>query len=329
MRNSKLITIVTIIFVALLLIGAAFLLPKSLQTTVIGIATPNADSAWREDAEKFHKHLTKINIQSKLVDLPSGVSHVQSLIDPKSGIDVALLHSSFVSAEQSAEINSLGAIGYDPIWIFYNEKVANNLSSLQDIAKQKVIIGPKETGSYVLTKKLFDLNGINIAHSPNFVSLPFDKGMEAFVTGEANVIIFGAPFYDPQVKKIFNAGFKLFEVPNTEFYKAKSDFTVLTLPAGSMDINGAMPAKDTKLLAAITLLVVKKDLDPNLQLALLMTASGLIVENPYKYNGRTISFPAPLFDSSLETSAAAKKYYAHGPPLLIRLFPSLLPYWPF
>jgi hypothetical protein len=154
--------------------------------------------------------------------------------------------------------------------------------------------------------------------------------LEEFVTGKANVIIFGAPFYDSQVKKIFNAGYKLFEVPNVENYKKKSDFTILTLPAGSMDINGAMPAKDTKLLASIILLVVKRDLDPNLQLALLMTASELIVENPYKYDGSTISFPAPLFDSSLETSPVAKKYYSdNGPPLLIRLFPSLLPYWPF
>jgi len=328
MRNSKLITIVVIIFMALLLIVAAILLPKSLQTKAIGIAAPYVGSAWREDAEKFHERLTKLNIQSKLIDMPGGVNHVQSVIDPKSGIDVALLHNFLMSAEESAKIYSLGAVGYDPLWIFYNEKMAGNLSSLQDIAKQKVVIGPKETGSYSLTKKTFDLNGINIENNPNFVSLPFDKGMEEFMTGKASVAIFGAPFYDSQVKKIFNAGFKLFGVPNTENYK-KSNFIVLTLPAGSMDINGSMPVQDTKLLATTNVLVVKRDLDSRLQLAILMAASELIVQNPYRYDGRVISFPAPLFDSSLETSPAAKKYYSDGQPLLIRLFPSLLPYWPF
>lgn len=329
MRNSKLITIVVIIFMAVLLIGVVISLPKSSKSKVIGIAAPYAGSAWREDAEKFHKRLTKMNIQSKLIDMPGGVNHVQALIDPKSGIDVAVLHNFFVSAEESANIYSLGAVGYDPLWIFYNEKMAGNPSSLQDIAKQKVVIGPNGTGSYALTKKTFDLNGINIDDNSNFASLPFDRGMEEFMTGKASVAIFGAPFYDSQVKKLFNAGFKLFEVPNTENYKTKADFTVLTLPVGSMDINGSMPAKDTTLLATTNLLVVKRDLDPTLQLAMLMAASDLVVENPYKYHGRTISFPAPIFDSSIETSPAAKKYYSGGPPLLIRLFPSLLPYWPF
>jgi hypothetical protein len=129
--------------------------------------------------------------------------------------------------------------------------------------------------------------------------------------------------------QIFNAGFKLFEVPNTENYITKSDFIVLTLPAGSMDINGSMPAKDTKLLATTTIYVVKRDLHPSLQLALLIAAAELIKANPYKYDGKTISFPAPIFTSSLETSPVAKKYYADGPPLLLKLFPALLPYWPF
>ena len=329
MRNTKLITIAVIIFMALFLIGVAISLPKSLQTKVIGIAAPYSGSAWRDDAERFQEQLTKRNIQSKLIEMPGGINAVKSVNDPKSGIDVAQLHSLFLSERQSTNLYSLGAVSYAPLWIFYNEKVAGNPSSLQDIAKQKVIIGPKDSGSYALTKKMFDLNGINIEDNPNFVSVTFDKGMEEFISGKASVTIFGAPFYDSQVKKIFNAGFKLFEVPNAQNYKTKSDFIELTLPAGSIDINGLMPAKDTKLLATTTVLVVKRDLHPSLQLTLLMTEAELIRENPYKYNGMVIKFPAPMSDSSLETSPAAMKYYSDGLPLLIKLFPALLPYWPF
>jgi len=329
MRNSKLITIVIFIFLALLLIGMAISIPKSLQTKVIGIAASYAGSAWRQDAERLQEQLTKHHIQSKLIEGPEGISTVTLFGNPKSGVDVALFHNNFLSEEQSTNLYSLGATGYDPLWIFYNEKLAGNLSSLHDIAKQKVIIGPKESGSYALTKKMFALNGINIEDNPNFISLPFDKGREEFITGKAGVAIFGVRFNDAQVMQIFNAGFKLFEVPNTENYITKSDFIVLTLPAGSMDINGSMPAKDTKLLATTTIYVVKRDLHPSLQLALLIAAAELIKANPYKYDGKTISFPAPIFTSSLETSPVAKKYYADGPPLLLKLFPALLPYWPF
>jgi hypothetical protein len=329
MRNSKLITIVIFIFLALILIGIAISIPKSLQTKVIGIAAPYAGSAWRQDAERLHEQLTKHNIQSKLIEMPGGINTAKPVSDPKSGIDVAQLHSFFLSEGQHANLYSLGVLGYAPLWIFYNEKLVGNPSSLQDIAKQKVIIGPKDSGSYAMLKKMFALNGVNIEDNPNFISVPFDKGREEFKTGKAGAAIFGAPFYDPQVIQFFNAGFKLFGVPNAQHYKTKSDFIELTLPAGSMDINGSMPAKDTKLLATTTALVVKRDLHPSLQLALLMTAAELIKENPYKYNGMVIKFPAPIEDSSLETSPVAKKYYADGPPLLIKLFPALLPYWPF
>lgn len=329
MRNSKLITIVIFIFLVLLLIGVAISIPKSLQIKAIGIAAPYAGSAWRQDAEKLHEQLTKKNIQSKLIEMPSGINAVKPVSDPKSGIDVAQLHSFFLSGQESTTVYSLGATGYDSLWIFYNEKLAGNPSSLQDIVKQKVIIGPKESGSYALTKKMLALNGINIEENSNFVSVPFDEGAERFITGKAGVAIFGAPFYDPNILKFFNAGFKLFEVPNAQNYKTKSDFIELTLPAGSMDINGSMPEKDTKLLATTNVLVVKRDLRPSLQLAVLMTVEDLIKANPYKYDGMVIRFPSPMSDSSLETSPVAKKYYADGPPLLIKLFPALLPYWPF
>jgi TRAP-type uncharacterized transport system substrate-binding protein len=261
--------------------------------------------------------------------MPGGINTAKPVSDPKSGIDVAQLHSFFLSEGQHANLYSLGVLGYVTLWIFYNEKLAGKPSSLQDIAKQKVIIGPKESGSYAMTKKMFALNGINIEDNPNFISLPFNEGMEQFITGKAGVTIFGASFDDPQVIKIFNAGFKLFEIPNTENYKTKSGFIVLTLPAGSMDVNRSMPANDTKLLATTTVLVAKRDLHPSLQLAVLMSAAELIKENPYKYNGMIIRFPAPMNDSALETSPVAKKYYADGPPLLLKLFPALLPYWPF
>ena len=329
MRNSKLIKIVIFIFLALLLIGIAISIPKALQTKAIGIAAPYAGSAWRQDAESFQEQLTKHNIQSKLIEMPGGINSVKPVSDPMSGIDVAQLHSFFLSEGQHANLYSLGLLGYAPLWIFYNEKLVGNPSSLQDIAKQKVLVGPKESGSYAMTKKMFALNGINIEDNPNFVSVSFNEGMERFITAKAGVTIFGAPFYDPNMLKIFNTGFKLFEVPNTENYKTKSGFIVLTLPAGSMDVNGSIPAKDTKLLATTAVLVVKRDLHPSLQLAVLMTAAELIKENPYKHNGMIIRFPAPMDDSSMETSPVAKKYYADGPPLLLKLFPAIVPYWPF
>jgi TRAP-type uncharacterized transport system substrate-binding protein len=333
MRNIKFILVVTSIFIALLLVGFAYFAHKSNQMNSINIGNPYRVDLWTSTIEKAMGHLKSFGIQSTRSDTSGAVEMLSLLSDPKSKINAALIYDGFVTEAQAANLYSLGAVGYDPIWIFYNDKVVGNLSSLEDLAKQKVLVGPKASFSYLIAKKLFDLNGINIEQNPNFISLPagktvFGDGLDAFLSGKANVIILSGPWYAPELIELFNAGNKLFEIPNANNYKTKSNFDILTIPAGSMDINGTMPAKDTKLVATTSILAVKKDLSPYLQLGLVMTATEMTRNNPFKYDNPDIRFPALIYKSPIEASPTALKYYSDGPPFMIKLFPSLLPYWP-
>ena len=329
MRNIKLITTSTIIFIAILLIGVILFLAKSPQPKTIYISGAIEDKIWAYEFKRAAEYLNKYGIQPKLIETSGPIEVATLLSDPKSKLNAAFIFDGLLTQVQAENLYSLGSLSFDPIWIFYNDKVVGNPSSIEDIAKQKVLLGPKESDSYALTKKLFELNGINIEENRNFISLPLEERLTAFLSGKAGVMVFSGPFSADAIKQSFDAGNKLFEIPNTNDYTTKSNFIVLTLPAGSMDVNGTMPAKDTKLLATTTLLAVKKDLDPALQLGMLMTAPKMIRKNPFKYDGTSIEFPAPMFQSSLETSPTARKYYDEGPPWLIKVFPWLLPYWPF
>jgi len=328
MRNIKSISISTIILIALLLVGATLFLAKSSQPNTIYISGAIENKVYAYDFARAEEYLNKYGMQAKLIDTTGPIEVATLLSDPKSKLNAAFVFDGLLTQLQTENLYSLGSVSYDPIWIFYNDKVVGKLSSIEDIAKQKVVIGPKESDSYVLTKKLFELNGINIEDNPNFISLPIEERLTEFLSGKAGVMFFSGPFSADVIKKSFYAGSKLFEIPNVDNYAAKSNFIVLDLPAGSMDVNGTMPAKDTNLLATTTLLAVKKDLEPALQLGLLMTAAEMIRVNPFKYKGEVIKFPAPMFESSLEISPTAKKYYEDGPPMMIKRFPSLLPYWP-
>ena len=329
MRKIKAVYTLPIIFIALLLAGVALFLANSSQLTTINITGAIDNNVWTYDFEKAKEYLKKYGIKAQLINT-TGPAEVASLLsDPKSKLNTAFVFDGLLTQEQATNLYSLGGFSYDPIWIFYNDTVVGDLFSIKDIAKQKVVIGSKGTDSYFLTKKLFDLNGINIEENSNFISLSIDERLDAFLSGKASVMIFDGPFSGEIIQKSFNAGAKLFEIPDTNNYITRSDFIALTLPAGSMSFNGTVPAKDTKLLATTTLLVVKKDLAPGLQLAILMTAAKLIRQNPYTWDSVKIQFPAPMFGSSIDISPTALKYYAEGPPLLIQYFPFLLPYWPF
>jgi len=329
MRNMKLIATSTIILIALLMVGAVLFLAKSSQSNTIYFSGAIENKVWTYDFERAAEYLKKYGIQAQLIET-TGPNEVATLLsNPKSKLNAAFVFDGLLTQEQAANIYSLGGVSYDPIWIFYNDKVVGNLASIKDIAKQRVVLAPKDSNSFAFTKKVFDLNGINIENNPNFVSLPLDERLVAFLSGKAGVLIFSGPFSADIVRKSFDAGGKLFQIPDAKNYTTKSNIITLTIPAGSMDVNGTMPAKDTELLASTTLLAVKKDLEPSLQLGLLMTAAKMTRQNPYKYDEIAIEFPAPTFESSLETSPTAKKYYDEGPPTLIKLFPRLLPYWLF
>jgi hypothetical protein len=328
MRNTKLIGIATIIFVVLILIPVAFFYkPNQLDEIYISGAIENKE--WTNDFKSAAVYLRKFGIKATLIETTGPIEVATLLNDPNSKLNTGFVFDGLLTQAQAANLSSLGSVSYDPIWIFYNEKTVGTLTSLADIAKHRVVVGQKDSDSYALSKKLFDLNDINIQEKPNFLPLSRGEDLRTFLSGEADVIIYNGPFTSEVIEKSFKAGFKLFEIPNANNYTTKSNFIVLTLPAGSMDINGKVPRKDINLLATTTLLVVKNDLEPALQLSLLMTASKMIRENPYKYNNITIRFPAPVFDSSIQTSPTAKKFYADGPPTLIKLFPWFLPYWPF
>ncbi len=329
MRNLKLIITSLIIFIALLLVGAALLYAKSPPLNTINISGAIEKNVWAYNFKEAQEYIKKFGIQANLIETAGPIEVSKLLSDPKSQLNTAFIFDGLLTQEQAADLYSLGSVSYDPIWIFYNDKVVGNLSSFEDIAKQKVLLAPKDSNAYDLAKKIFDLNGINIEGNSNFVSLPHDERLEAFLSGKANVMVFSGPFSAEIIQKSFIAGSKLFEIPDSNYYTTKTNFIVLTLPAGSLNFFGTAPTKDTKLVATTTLLVVKKDLAPALQLGLLMTAAEMIRNNPYKYNGTTIQFPAPIFDSSITNSPTALRYYADGPPLLIKHFPWLLPYWPF
>jgi TRAP-type uncharacterized transport system substrate-binding protein len=328
MTNIKSIAISTIILIVLLLVGVTVFLPKFFQSNTIYISGAIENKIFAYDFARAEEYLNKYGMQAKLIETTGPIEVATLLSDPKSKLNAAFVFDGLLTQLQTENLYSLGSVSYDPIWIFYNDKVVGKLSSIEDLSKQKVLIGPKESDSYFLTKKLFELNGINIEDNPNFISLPLEDRLTEFLSGKSGVMIFSGPFSADVIKKSFYAGGKLFEIPNVDNYETKSNFIVLDLPAGSMDVNGTMPAKDTKLLATTTLLAVKKDLDPSLQLGLLITATEMIRENPFKYKGEVIKFPAPMFASSLKISPTAMKYYEGGLPIMIKRYPSLLPYWP-
>ena len=96
-----------------------------------------------------------------------------------------------------------------------------------------------------------------------------------------------------------------------------------------MDIANNIPAQDTKLLATFNMLAVKKDLQPEVQIALLLAVKSLHVEPPFIYTDFRSQLPSPMHFREIKMSQTALKFYKDGPPFLNQYFPGWLSYFKF
>ena len=329
MRSKFLISIIVLLAIALALLGSILLL-KPFPTGNVNLATSYAGSAWESAGKRAVPFLEQHGIKLNVIETGGASQNIQLLRDKESEVNAALLFEALLTDDLNDKIYSLASVGYSPVWIFYRETSKGTPVNIGDLAQKRVAIGPKDSGSYALTKKLFELQGVDVNESPNFISSPFTEGLNSYLAGKADVIIFAGDHDDPVVKKLFfNPGTKIFQMHAEALTRQKKGFNMVTLPAGIIDMDKSIPEKEVNLLSATTILAVKKSLQPGLQLGLLMSASKVVKETPYSYTQIRVEFPAPAYDAPLVISPVAKEYFANGgPPLLSKFFPTWLAYLP-
>jgi TRAP-type uncharacterized transport system substrate-binding protein len=310
--------------VILLLIGGIIVYLKPFPFTGITIATSYEGGDWYQFGKGAIAPLKEQGITVEVVATNGAIENAEKLNDRNSGVNAGFVYAAALSKDQQKELYSLGSISYDPVWIFYRNDLAGKIKTIQDLAKYRVALGPKKSGSYILSKKFFEFNGINIESNSNFISSSWEDSRTNFLSGKADVYIFVSTMLDPLVEELIHSpDMTLFNVSNALAYQKKYNYLdAVTIPAGSINIEKNIPANDISLIATTTTLAVRKDLHPSLQLALLMASKEIIQDSSRLFFSKRNEFPAYV-DPSISISPTARNYYNYGPPKTTEY----LPYW--
>jgi len=310
--------------VILLLLGGIIIYLKPFPFSGITIATSYKGGDWYQFGEDAIVPLKERGIHIDVVATNGTIENVEALADPKSKVNAGFVYAAALSESQQKQLYSLGSVSYDPVWIFYRNGLSSKITSIQDLTKFRVALAPKKSGSYILAKKLFEVNGINVEGNPNFVSSSWEDSRANFLSGKADVYIFIATMLDPLVEELIQSpDMTLFSMPNALAYQKKFNYLdPVTIPAGSIDIEKKLPAQDISLIATTTSLAVRRDLHPALQLALLMSSKQIIQDSSRLFFSKRNEFPAYV-DPSIPISPMARNYYNYGPPKGTEY----LPYW--
>ncbi len=318
LENNFLFIFIFIIFTA----GLYYIDP--LPEREIRVALAGQDSAYALIAKNQEPYLNEKGISLVIKNTQSSRQSATMLAQSTDGINAAFIQGGVLSNDEAQKIQSLGSIDFEPVWIFYRKGLASHPDRLKDLAKLRVGVGPSGSGTWIIAKKLFALNEIEIEENSHFHADSYENNAANLLNGRLDALINVNPIADPVIAKLLrDSRVELFELTHASAYDKHLSFVkALTLPASSIDFARQIPRKDISLLATTTNLAVSKEMHPALQVMLLSamrdaqrTSQNIFLSNEEK-------FPAYM-DSSIPISEAASNFYDYGVPQTMRY----LPFW--
>lgn len=318
-RESKAILAAFLVCLAGLI---AYLQPFPDRHIYIGSSYQGGD--WYQMAEASAKFLSEKGLDGQVVVTKGAVDNVNRLIDPADPVNAAYTYGITLDEAQRERVVSLGSISYEPIWVFYRKSRTGTLDNLRDLLRHRVALGPKGSGSYAVASKIMKIYEVDIAGHDHLIPDDFENSARRFMEGGADALIIVSTAWDPIVQTLMRTpGVELMNFKNAEaFDKKDNSLESVRLPAGSISIYPQIPVQDVSLVATTTSVVVKKEMHPDLQLALLMTMKKMNRASENLFFARRNEFPAYV-DPAVPISPVAAKFYDYGPPQAMRY----LPFW--
>jgi len=310
---------VTIGVTALAIFCADILVLNTMPPRAIVMATGPQGGGFEEIGRQYQSALERAGVQVRLVETAGSVENLALLRDPRSGVNVALIQAGSTSASEAPELESLGTLFYEPLWIFHRSEL--RILTTDDLRGRKVSIGPLGSGTHTLSFEVLKRNGLD-QQVGELLALAPEAAADKLLAGEIDVAFILAPSDAAAVRQLIaDERVGLTNVPRADAYVALYPFlSKVTVPAGVGDLGKHLPPSDVTLFAPKVSLVVHRDLHAAIQYLLLNIA--MRIHSGAGMFHRAGRFPAAE-GIDLPLSDQAVQFYKSGQPFL----QSNLPFW--
>ncbi len=320
---TQLRELVLILAPLLLVIGGAlwfasrFIEPA--PPTKIAISTASEAGNYFATGRKYAEILKKSGVTLGVRPSAGSPENVKRLLDPASGVQVALLQGGTTNTQESPGIVSLGRIYLEPMWVFYRGDAV--IDRLTDLKGRRLIVGVEGSGTRALATTLLKPNDVG-PQNAQFLSLSGTDAVNALINGEADAAFFTSAPSSPQIQTLLrHPELKIMSLAQAEAYTRIFPYlSRIVLPKGAVDLIKNIPPTDVEMVAPMAALVARDDLHP--ALVSLLVEAAKQVHSPGGLFHRVGEFPKPQ-DPEFEMSEDAERAYKSGPSFLKRT----LPFW--
>ena len=114
--------------------------------------------------EKYRDYFAQKGVHLQLIETHGSKENLEHLSDRKDPIQAAFVQGGMIASDELTGVESLGSVDYEPVWVFYRNKVFNERAHLsdRDIAKLKINIGPVGSGTHTQALNILKLNGLSL-----------------------------------------------------------------------------------------------------------------------------------------------------------------------
>jgi TRAP transporter TAXI family solute receptor len=310
--------LLTIAVTAGVIVCAPVFLLSTMPPHSIAMATGPEGGGYYEIGRQYQELLARSGVELRLVPTAGSLENLALLRDRKSGVDIALVQGGTIG-KAAGELESLGTLFYEPLWIFHRGGVEG--ATLAALRGRKVSIGPVGSGSHALLLRLLKLNEID-QEVAELLGLPPQDAADRLLAGEIDAAALLASWDAPVVQQLItNDQVELLNLARADAYVALYPFlSKVTVPRGVGDLAKDLPPADVALFASKASLVVRKELHSAIQYLLLSTA--MQIHSGVSMFHRAGRFPAAE-GIELPLSREAVQFYKSGQPFLQHN----LPFW--
>ncbi|MEO8132602.1 MAG: TAXI family TRAP transporter solute-binding subunit [Betaproteobacteria bacterium] len=317
-RRDFWLTIVSGGAIVLALVGFALRFTEPAPPNTIVMSTGAVDGGYHMFGLRYKEILARDGVRVDLRPSAGSQENVGRLLDDKSDVEVAFLQGGSAFAVNAPNLVSLGAIYYEPLWVFYRGAEIHDFGGLHG---KRIAIGPEESGVRSLALQLL---AVNATVMPPTELLPEtgSRANDLLVQGKLDAVFIVGPPESPLVEKMMaEPGIRLLSVDRAEAYVRRFPaLAKLTLPQGVYDFVSNVPPHNVTLISPTANLLARDSLHP--ALAYLLMRAAREIHGGAGLLHKAGDFPAPL-NSEFPLSPEATRYYKSGPPFLQRY----LPYW--
>ncbi|MBW8722407.1 MAG: ABC transporter substrate-binding protein [Polaromonas sp.] len=280
--------------------------------TVIGAGSPQGGYSML--AQRYAEQLERIGVRAEIVYSDTQKGSLERLARTGEATSIGFAHGIYANAQ--AKVQALAVVGQEPVWIF---SAVSGPSSLAQAKGLRIAAGPASSSSFLAAGLMLAHAGVRPA-DVQFDSATGVAAANALMDGKVD-LVFQAAGEDSQAVQLLtrSSGIQLLGAEHAGALAAQDPhLQPLLLPQGAIELRGDIPPRDLTLMSLQTHLLVRPDVHPALQRALLDAAVEIHeIPNFLQRHGQFPSFRG----SDFPLSPTARAYSLGARPWMETLLP--------